>query len=89
MRRFIFAISAAVLVVGYTGCAKDKACGRRYAPAYYPGAPCGCDGAAAPFDGFVGPGPGPVAVSAPLVGPVAGPSGQTITSTPIHAGAGY
>ncbi len=87
MRRVIILVSAVVLLVGYTGCAKDKACGRRYAPAYYPAASCDCDGPAAPIDGVVVP--GPIGLSPPVVGPVMGPSGQTITSTPIHAGAGY
>jgi hypothetical protein len=87
MRRVILLISAAVLLVSDTGCAKDKEYARRYAPAYYDAAPCGCDGAVGPVDGVVVP--GPVGVSPQAVGAITSPVGQTITSTPIHAGAGY
>jgi len=85
MRRVIILASAAVLLVGYTGCAKQYA--RRYGPAYYEAAPCGCDGAVGTVDSVVVP--GPVGVSPQAVGAVPSPAGQTISSTPIHAGAGY
>jgi len=76
------------MLVSYAGCAKDREYARRYAPAYYDAAPCGCDGGGAgPIDGVVMP--GPVGVSPQAVGTVTGPAGRTISSTPIHAGAGY
>jgi len=92
MRRVIFLVSAAVVLVSDAGCAKHYA--RRYAPAYYDAAPCGCDGAPAPIGGVVVSGPvvsgpvvsGPVGVSPQAVGAVSGP---VISSTPMRAGAGY
>jgi hypothetical protein len=85
MRRVILLASAGMLIVSYTGCAKYYA--RRYAPAYYDAAPCGCDGPVGPIGGVVVP--GPAVVSPQAVGVMPTPVSKTISSTPIHGGAGY
>jgi hypothetical protein len=79
MRRVILLVSLAV-VLGTTGCAKYY--GRRYAPAYYAGDSCGCDGAIAPVGGaFL---PGPSLVSPQALAPMPAPVSKTISSTPIQ-----
>jgi len=90
MRRVILLASVAMVLVIDFGCAKHYA--RRYAPAYYDAAPCGCDGGVAPVDGVIMPGPvvpATIGSSPQAVGAVMGPVGRTVSSTPIHGGAGY
>jgi hypothetical protein len=79
MRRVIFLVSVA-LVLSATGCAKHHA--RRYAPAYYAGDACGCDGAVVPMGGVVAPGPLPLAP--PVLAPAPAAVGKSISSTPIQ-----